>query len=168
MTRYAVSVGDQEYRVEVGETGLLVNDEPVAFELRSLNGNGLHLFRREQQTLEMYFKTANHSDFEVLVGGRCLAARVDPAHRRSRSSRDAATVVKVSSPMPGLVVDVMVSAGDMVEEGEALLIQESMKMQMQLRAPCAGRVAELRVATGDQVGKGDVLVRVEPMAQAAD
>jgi len=168
MTRYAVSVGDQEYRVEVGETGLLVNDEPVAFQLSSLNGNGLHMFRREQHTLEMYFKTANHSDFEVLVGGRCLAARVDPAHRRSRASREMGAVGKVVSPMPGLVVDVMVSVGDVVEEGDALLVQESMKMQMHLRAPCAGRVAQVPVAAGDQVGKGDVLVRVEPADQAAD
>lgn len=160
MTRYAVLVGDQEYNVEVLESGLLVNDEPVAFELASLNGNGLHLFRREEQSTEMYFKTSDHSDYEVLVGGHCLVTRVDLAHRRLRTGRDSAAAGQVGAPMPGLVVDVLVRAGDEVEEGQVLLVQESMKMQMQLRAPCAGRVADVSVQPGDQVGKGDALVRV--------
>jgi biotin carboxyl carrier protein len=64
--------------------------------------------------------------------------------------------------MPGLVVDVLVAPGEMVQEGDVLLVQESMKMQMQLRASCAGRVAALRVCAGDQVEKGAVLAQVDP------
>ena len=162
MTRYAVSVGNREYNVEVQESGLLVNGEPVAFELTSLNGNGLHLFRREQQSMEMYFKAVDHSDYEVLVGGRCTLARVDPANRRSRTSCESDAAGQVVAPMPGLVVDVLVQVGQTVEEGQALLVQESMKMQMQLRAPCAGRVVDVSIKAGDQVGKGAALVRVTP------
>jgi len=51
MTHYAVSVGDREYKVEVQDSGLLVNSEPVAFELTSLNDNGLHLFDGGSQRL---------------------------------------------------------------------------------------------------------------------
>ncbi|MCJ7549611.1 MAG: hypothetical protein MUQ30_08010, partial [Anaerolineae bacterium] len=119
MTRYAVSVGNREYNVEVQESGLLVNDEPVAFELTSLNDNGLHLFRRAEQSTEMYFKTSDHSDYEVLVGGRCTLARVDPANRRSRTSCESAVAGQVVAPMPGLVVDVLVQVGQIVEEGQA-------------------------------------------------
>ena len=167
MTRYAVSVGDREYNVEVQDSGLSVNDEPMAFELTSLNDNGLHLFRREAQSTEMYFKTVDDSGFEVLVDGRCVVARVDPAHRRSRTRRESAAVGKVAAPMPGLVVDVLVQVGQTVEEGQALLVQESMKMQMQLRAPCAGRVVEVSIQPGDQVGKGAFLVRVTPAPECA-
>ena len=167
MTHYAVSVGDREYNVEVQDSGLLVNGEPVAFELTSLNGNGLHLFRHAEQSTEMYFKTSDHSDYEVLVDGRCLVARVDPAYRRSRRSCEPSAAGEVVAPMPGLVVDVLVQVGQTVEEGQSLLVQESMKMQMQLRAPCAGRVVEVSIKAGDQVGKGASLVRVTPEPECA-
>lgn len=167
MTHYAVSVGDREYKVEVQDGGLLVNGEPVAFELTSLNGNGLHLFRRAEQSTEMYFKTLDHSDYEVLVDGRCLVARVDPAYRRSRRSCESSAAGRLVAPMPGLVVDVLVKVGQIVEEGQALLVQESMKMQMQLRAPCAGRVVDVSIKVGDQVGKGAPLVRVTPEPECA-
>jgi len=158
MTHYAVSVGDREYNVEVQDSGLLVNGEPVAFELTSLNG---------KQSTEMYFKTSDHSDYEVLVDGRCLVARVDPAYRRSRRSCEPSAAGEVVAPMPGLVVDVLVQVGQTVEEGQSLLVQESMKMQMQLRAPCAGRVVEVSIKAGDQVGKGASLVRVTPEPECA-
>ncbi len=163
MTRpeqYAVSVGGTEYKVVVGEAGLFVDDQPVAFELASLNGNGLHLFRQGQRSTEMYFKTTDHADYEVLVNGHRLVARVDPAHRRSRLPRDAGRDGEVRAPMPGLIVDVLVEVGQHIEAGQTLLIQESMKMQMQLRSPCAGRVAEVRVVGGEQVGKDAPLVHI--------
>jgi len=69
--------------------------------------------------------------------------------------------------MPGLVVDVLVKVGQIVKEGQALLVQESMKMQMQLRAPCAGRVMDVSIKVGDQVGKGAPLVRVMPEPECA-
>lgn len=162
MTRYAVSVGDQEYQVEVQDSGLLVDGEPVVFEMTSLNDNGLHLFRRAERSTEMYFKTSDHIEYEVLVDGRCLVARVDLAYRRSRRSCESAAAGQVLAPMPGLVVDVLVQVGQAVEEGQALLVQESMKMQMQLRAPCAGRVVDVRIEVGDQVGKGADLIRITP------
>ncbi len=62
--------------------------------------------------------------------------------------------------MPGLVVDVLVQAGQAVEQGDVLLTQESMKMQMQLRAPFAGRVKAVHVAPGEQVDKGALMVEV--------
>ncbi|MBN1248545.1 MAG: acetyl-CoA carboxylase biotin carboxyl carrier protein subunit [Anaerolineae bacterium] len=169
MARYTVSVGGAEYRVEVNQTGLLVNDEPVTFEFASLNGNGLHLFRRESRSTEMYFQITDHADYEVVVNGHRIVARVDCAdtepwtRQRLRGPKDAAfadTGGDVRAPMPGLIVEVCVDLGQEVEEGQTLLTQESMKMQMQLRAPCAGRVIAMHVSAGDQVGKDAPLVRV--------
>jgi biotin carboxyl carrier protein len=179
MTIYAVSVGDREYQVEVGESQLLVDGEPVAFEFTSLNGNGLHLFRRGERSTEMYFKPGDVHDsaateYEVVVHGRPLVTRVDggPAFRhtgRHTSSRrqavdDAAEQGSGSltrAPMPGLIVEVIVEPGQAVLKGDVLLTQESMKMQMQLRAPIDGRVTSLKVKAGDQVEKGAVLVTIE-------
>ncbi|WP_433984431.1 biotin/lipoyl-containing protein [Tunturiibacter empetritectus] len=63
--------------------------------------------------------------------------------------------------MPGRMVRVLVEMGDAVEEGQALIVIEAMKMQNELKSPKAGRVARIAVAVGDAVGSGDVLVVVE-------
>jgi biotin carboxyl carrier protein len=56
---------------------------------------------------------------------------------------------------------VFVEEGQAVEEGQPLLVIESMKMQMQMRSPLAGHVASLPVSAGQQVDKGQVLAQVE-------
>ncbi|MGC9467044.1 MAG: acetyl-CoA carboxylase biotin carboxyl carrier protein subunit [Anaerolineae bacterium] len=159
MTKYAVSVGDQQYQVEVHDSHLLVDGEPVPFELTSLNGNGLHLFRQGERSTEMYFTPTGRDGYQIFVDGHHLTARVDRAHLTPRRGRTAA-VGDVTAPMPGLIVDVLVEVGEHVDADQILLIQESMKMQMQFRAPVPGEIEMVKAAIGDQVDKGALLVRV--------
>ncbi|KAL4853752.1 Methylcrotonoyl-CoA carboxylase subunit alpha [Chlorella vulgaris] len=70
----------------------------------------------------------------------------------------------VTTPMPGRIV--FVSKGDEVEEGEALVVVEAMKMEHTVRAPCAGTVQELHSFADAQIQEGHVLAVVVP-AQAA-
>ena len=56
--------------------------------------------------------------------------------------------------MPGLVVRVLVEAGQRVEAGAGLAVLEAMKMENQIKAPAAGVVRGLRVAAGPGGGKG--------------
>ena len=64
----------------------------------------------------------------------------------------------IAAPMQGTIVKVLVSEGDTVESGEAVLVLEAMKMENHLHAELGGTVKEIRVQTGDTVGTGDVLV----------
>ncbi len=160
MTRYAVSVGDRDYHVEVRDAALWVDGEPVACELTSLNGNGLHLLRQGTRSTEIYFQMIGDDDYEVLVDSQRLVARVHNPQRRSRRTEMQAAPGAVCAPMPGLVIDVLVEVGQEVEQGEVLLIQESMKMQMQIRSPIMGRISALQVKPGDQVEKGTLLARI--------
>jgi biotin carboxyl carrier protein len=160
MARYAVLVGEREYSVEVGESQLFVDGQPVSFELTSLNGNGLHLLQRDRQNKELYFKRMPDDAYEVTVDGDRIVAHVDPAHRCGRRQRAQTDAGEIRAPMPGLVIDLPVGVGDIVEAQQVLAVQESMKMQMQLRAPFAGTVERIAVKTGDQVEKGALLVHI--------
>jgi propionyl-CoA carboxylase alpha chain len=64
-------------------------------------------------------------------------------------------------PMPGMVVDVKVSAGERVYRGQELIILESMKMESAVAAPVDAVVASVNVKAGDAVETATVLVQFE-------
>lgn len=64
----------------------------------------------------------------------------------------------VKSPLPGVVLDVLVSPGDTVTVGQRLLVLEAMKMENNIDSDKAGKVIEVKVRKGDSVLEGDVLV----------
>jgi urea carboxylase len=69
---------------------------------------------------------------------------------------EGATVVE--SPVPGSVWKILVEPGHEVNEGEALIIVESMKMEIAVCAPLSGFVHEVRCAEGRAVELGQALV----------
>ncbi|MEA4927727.1 MAG: biotin/lipoyl-containing protein [Candidatus Limiplasma sp.] len=65
---------------------------------------------------------------------------------------------KVSSPMPGTILDVRVSEGAAVKKGDVLMILEAMKMENEILCPADGTVKQVAVNKGASVNSGDVLV----------
>ncbi|MCI5048122.1 MAG: biotin/lipoyl-binding protein [Aquisalinus sp.] len=68
---------------------------------------------------------------------------------------------EVTSDMPGSIAEVKVAEGDIVEEGAPLVVMESMKLLITLKASVAGKVTAVNVKQGDLINAGDVLVVVE-------
>jgi len=68
---------------------------------------------------------------------------------------------KVNAPMPGTILDVILTSGATVKEGETVLILEAMKMQNEIVAPKAGRLSSVNVSKGDTVKTGQLLFAVE-------
>jgi biotin carboxyl carrier protein len=64
---------------------------------------------------------------------------------------------EVRAEMVANVWKVVVSQGDSVDEGDTLVILESMKMEIPVVAEASGTVQELRVNEGDVVQEGDVI-----------
>ncbi|HOT92516.1 MAG TPA: acetyl-CoA carboxylase biotin carboxyl carrier protein subunit [Anaerolineae bacterium] len=159
MSTYRVAIGEREYKVQIVDSHVLVNDEPVKADLIALNGNGLHIFRQGNSIREVYLSSQAQGVVEVLTGGRRLLARVGADGRRMRR-KDTPQAGAVVAPMPGLVVNVLVKAGEWVEKDQVLMVLESMKMQMPLRAPFTGQVIRICVNVGAQVEKGTMLAEV--------
>jgi len=97
-------------------------------------GEGLHLFDgRRQHSLRLLDPMA-HAGHAEAEGGRLTA------------------------PMPGKIVALLVDQGASVTQGTPLLIMEAMKMEHTIAAPSAGTVEALRYAVGDQVAEGAQLL----------
>lgn len=68
---------------------------------------------------------------------------------------------QVEAQITGNVWKIEKAVGDVVAEGESILILESMKMEIPVEAPCAGRIAEIRVAEGQSIEEGAILAVIE-------
>ncbi|MCG7335058.1 acetyl-CoA carboxylase biotin carboxyl carrier protein subunit [Sporosarcina sp. ACRSM] len=67
----------------------------------------------------------------------------------------------IETSMAGSVWKVLVKVGDRVEEGQDVVILESMKMEIPIAAESNGTVKEIKVNEGDFVNDGDVIVEIE-------
>ena len=67
----------------------------------------------------------------------------------------------IKSPLPGVILDIKVSVGDVVKKGQTLVLLEAMKMENNINATKDGKVTEIKVNKGDSVLEGTDLVIVE-------
>ena len=65
---------------------------------------------------------------------------------------------KITSPLPGSVIKVLVSEGQAVKKGDTLLTLESMKMENAIMAECDGTVSKIAVTAGQNVMQDDLLI----------
>ena len=63
--------------------------------------------------------------------------------------------------MPGTILDVRVKPGDVVTEGQILIMLEAMKMENEIMAPKDGTIAQVVVQKGATVNAGDVLMTLQ-------
>jgi 3-methylcrotonyl-CoA carboxylase alpha subunit len=72
---------------------------------------------------------------------------------------------RLTAPMPGKVIAVLVEPGTVVEKGTPLIVMEAMKMEHTIGAPAAGTVSEVLYAVGDQVADGAQLLVLDVQQQ---
>ncbi len=103
--------------------------------------------------------------FTISVNGQGVPVqlRLGGAGRRGRDAGGPAGAgpQKVTAPMPGKVVRVLVKPGDEVNAKQGLVVVEAMKMENELKAARAGRVRDVLVTEGRLVDAGAVLVIVD-------
>lgn len=162
MSLYTVTIEDRIYNVNIAGNHCTVNGEEVDAKVMPLNRNGLHVLRRGKQAYEVFLSNQEADTYQMLMfGGRRIVSRITSRVKKHLKAGEEGDTGCLSAPMHGLVVDVPVQEGDIVEKGQTLVVLESMKMQMQLRSPHPGKVTKVAVQHGSQVEKGALLVQFE-------
>lgn len=67
----------------------------------------------------------------------------------------------ITAPMPGLILEISVTSGQEVKEGDALLVLEAMKMENVILAPNDGIIKSVNVKKGDAVDKKQLLIEMD-------
>ena len=73
----------------------------------------------------------------------------------------AAGAIVVSSPLPGVILDIKVKVGNAVKKGETILVLEAMKMENNIQATADGTIAKISVEKGASVLEGAELIVIE-------
>jgi acetyl-CoA/propionyl-CoA carboxylase biotin carboxyl carrier protein len=95
------------------------------------------------------------------VGGTAQTAQKTRSASRGASQSAGAASGTITAPMQGTVIKVLVTEGQTVAQGDAVLVLEAMKMENQIQADKAGTVSKINCKAGDTVGSGDVLLVIE-------
>jgi biotin carboxyl carrier protein len=162
MSLYTVTIENRIYKVNIAGDHCTVNGEAVDARVMPLNRNGLHVLHHGKQAFEVFLSNQEADTYQMLMlGGKRIITQISSRVKKHLKAGEDCNASCLSAPMHGLVVDVPVHIGDTVEQGQTLVVLESMKMQMQLRSPRPGKVANVNVQAGSQVEKGALLVQFE-------
>jgi Acetyl/propionyl-CoA carboxylase, alpha subunit len=118
--------------------------------------------------------TLNGIPYEVEVEGlttvptRVVPKKIQPPTLQSEtpvarpsSSSVPTTAYPQKSPLPGIVLEVLVREGDTIKAGQTLMVLEAMKMENNIEADKGGVIEKVNIHKGDSVLEGDVLFSIK-------
>jgi biotin carboxyl carrier protein len=165
--KYVTTIADKTYTIEINDDKrVIVDGVEYAVDFESVSGQPVYSLLINGRSYEAYVsESEDANDWQVLIRGDLFTASVED--ERERRLRAAAGVVSNSTgefnlkaPMPGLIVTVPVSEGQLVKKGDILVVLESMKMQNELKCQQDGKVSRVKVKAGDNVEHNQVLMTV--------
>ena len=108
-------------------------------------------------------KRGDRDSYNIELNGRPLVASLEEETSlvHAAESEKIASPVLINSPMAGKIASVRVLVGATVEEGQALVVLEAMKMENEIAATRKGTVKEIYVQEGSLARPGDRLVLIE-------
>lgn len=153
---------DTRHQVQVRTDAVYVDGRPI--QVRRL-APGSFVATQDGRTQRVRAVASGDTIYVQLHGRSVKVNQVDPT--RASAAGAAGGAGASHAPMPGVVVSLLVSAGQLVKTGDALMVIESMKLQMTISATLDGEVAELPLAVGQTFQRNDMLVRLKTSGDAA-
>ena len=119
---------------------------------------------------ESYRVSVNGTEYDVIVGpGDAEISQITPAAKSPASAEKAAPEqaqaspgggTEIKAPLAGSVLDILVTVGQQVNDGDPVMIVEAMKMETEIRASASGKVQSIAVKKGDKIASDQSLMTV--------
>lgn len=155
------------YQVKIDGELITVTQQDLDHLDAAKNGEGYHLLENNQSYKIADIKTGRDPKtgsltvdhkrfaFEILDSYDQLVESMGLNVIASSAAND------ISAPMPGLILDIMVTEGDTIKAGDSILILEAMKMENVIKSEGAGIVKSVNNKIGETVEKGRVIIELE-------
>ena len=144
MKTYKFKIGGNDYEVEIGKIEGKTADVTV---------NGVYY------QVEMENAPAAPAA-PVAAAPVAAAAPAAQAAAPAPAAKPAGEGKSVTSPLPGVIIEVSVKEGQAVKAGQKVAVLEAMKMENEIAAPADGVVTSIRVAKGDSLQEGDEIMKI--------
>ena len=163
--KYEVTVEGQTFLIEIEDEKVFVNGQAYTVDMQSIDDLNLYSLLVDNNSHEAFIEEAEDQLQVLLQTGEMYSVQVKGGRTRStivkKPFRIPGVETAVKAPMPGLVVDVLVTEGQQIVAGEVLVILESMKMENELRAQWDGTIQSVHVRPGDVAGQDQALITVQ-------
>ncbi|WP_316746990.1 acetyl-CoA carboxylase biotin carboxyl carrier protein subunit [Pedobacter gandavensis] len=161
-----VKVNEQyNFDVTVSKENLTVDGKALEIDAKELSANTQHIiYEHKSYTVEVVEREEGEKQATIRVNGNLYQVEVEDQYdellkQLGMDSAAAHKVQEIKAPMPGLVLQIMVTEGQEVAKGDSLLVLEAMKMENIIKSPAAGTVKRILVQKGDKVEKNGILIQ---------
>jgi len=165
MPEYHIEIGGEQFLVKVeGNTVTSVNGKPTSATLAVETGT--HRFALSLDHTTHSFSAVKDGDRYAMTGDGItidLTVKGEHEHALPKLGRlaDGGSAVEMRAPMPALVRSVAVREGEVIAQGQTVVILEAMKMENDVHAVRAGKVMKVAVQPGMTVEKDQLLITLE-------
>ena len=144
MSNYKFKISGKEYNVTIGS---------IEDKIAKVNVNG--------KDYEVELENQPAAAPAVTAAPVAAAAQAAPAAAAAPAAKPAAGAgVKVTSPLPGVIIEVSVKEGQAVKAGQKVAVIEAMKMENEIAATQDGTISAIHVNKGDSVLEGADIVSI--------
>jgi biotin carboxyl carrier protein len=164
---YDVIVDGKTHRLELtrGEKTWLckVDDQEIEVDA-ALTARDVMSVLVSGKAYEVKRERSPQGELHLVIGSARYAVDVqDPRSLRTRRAAGGAEAgpQKLTAPMPGKIVRIMVAVGDEVKVGQGIIVMEAMKMQNEMKSLKDGKVQRILTSEGSTVNPGDTLAVIE-------
>lgn len=160
---YRVKFGGQVFSLIRENEQFLLNGAPAGTDVVALGGNHFHILIGNQGfRAELVHREGKQFSWKINEVFYPLELQDNLDQMLEKLGFDSSSAKKLNelkSPMPGLVLKVLVEAGTEVKTGDPLLVLESMKMENLIKSPGDGSISEIKISVGQTVEKGAVMMK---------
>ncbi len=143
-----------------------LNGKLVNAEITPIGKYRFHILKNGKSTLVSVVKTDSASKTVTLrIEGKKYVCKVkdqyDEILEKLGMSGQTKAIKELKAPMPGKVLDIMVSIGETVAKDQALLVLEAMKMENVIKSPGEGKIKSISIQKANTVEKNQVMINFE-------
>ena len=165
--KYTSKIGDIEFSFSLGRKGNNIEVEAAdgeTIDLVQMNSGIFHLLLDNQSFLISTTKTIN--GISATVNGEVLPVEIEDRLIKLKKEYGIQKPVQrnlgnIQAPIPGLIVRINVSLGDIVEKDTPLLALEAMKMENEIKSPIEGEITKINVSEGESVSINSLLMVIK-------